>query len=203
MRSHWLTALWSCSFLLCATIFGSGAARASSDDPCSGIPNCQMQPQPTITFDPEEGKGMAYYCTGNYMYYWGIYYAGDYNRWTQTSDCFTTSEDDAPEVGHPNKLDVDIHNWCDHHEPYNISIACSANPPPNYAPTCGSHTESQPIFHDPKCPIQGNISNVCNGLQTQLCFQTWTEQCTSPSELQYFCNEDIYLGLTTCTPCSN
>jgi hypothetical protein len=203
MQQRLVRALLGSAF---ATILHSGFAAAqtgvgSSSDPCSGIPNCELQPQATIKFGADDTKGWAFYCTGAQPYYWGGYYAAKYNRWTQNNNCFTTSENNAAEVGYPNKLDVTITNWCAKDEDYNISIACSSNPPPNYAPACGSSTESQPIFKDPGCPIQGNITNVCNGLQTQFCMQTWTEQCTN--NIQYWCTLDIYLDLTTCTPCTN
>ncbi|MDO9709458.1 hypothetical protein [Paracraurococcus lichenis] len=185
--------------ILCPGLGAAQSSVGSSSDPCSGIPNCQLTPQAPIKFGASDTKGWAFYCDGNYPYYWGGYYAGDYNRWKQDNNCFTTAENNAGEVGAPNKLDVTITNWCLKDETYNISIACSSNPPPSFAPACGSRTESQPIFKDPGCP-QSNTKNTCNNTQGIMCLQTWTEQCSN--NIQYFCTLDIYLDLTTCTPCT-
>ena len=173
----------------------------SSSDPCSGIPNCVLQPQATIHFGASDTKGWAFYCSGDNPYYWGEESAGDYNRWTQNNNCFTTSESGGSELGNPTKLDVTITNWCVKDEDYNISIACSSNPPPNYAPACGSSNPSEPIFTDPKCPIQGNIQNSCAQVPAPVCIQSWTEQCSN--NIQYWCTLDIYLGLTECVACTD
>ncbi|MEN0074883.1 MAG: hypothetical protein AAGC69_10885 [Paracraurococcus sp.] len=196
-----LACLLMLGLLLLAHPGPAAAQLGSSSDPCSGIPNCVLQPQATINFGADDTKGWAFYCTGANPYYWGGYYAADYNRWKQDNNCFTTSENNAGEVGDPSKLDVTITNWCAKKEAYNISLACSAVPPPDYEPACSSNNWGQPVFKDPGCP-QSNVKNTCNGLQTQFCFQSWTEQCTAPS-VQWYCTLDIYLDLTTCSPCSD
>jgi hypothetical protein len=177
----------------------AGTAHAQSGVGCDGVPNCELQQQSTIGFGDWDTKGWAFYCTGDHPYYWGANFASAYDKWEENNTCFQTTENPYAE-NVPNKLDVTITNWCLKHEDYSIKIACSTNPPPNFAPSCSSSNPGAPIFKDPGCPASA-VKNTCNGTQVTMCLQTWTETCSNPT-IDYWCTTDVYLGLTECTGCT-
>jgi hypothetical protein len=144
-----------CLTLLAATsavVVGTGPVKA---DPCTDsygwfsqpgspdrIPDCELQKQPTLTFDSSFSSGYAFYCTNDYngnfsdkhAYFWGL--AAGYSRsFTWDNSCFTVSENSTVEQGGflgYSKLDVTISNWCLSEETITITLACSTQLPPDH-----------------------------------------------------------------------
>lgn len=104
------------------------------------IPDCELQKQPTLTFDSDFSSGYAFYCSNFYKndadyraFYWGL--AAGYSRsFTWDNSCFTVSENQAFERNGSfdnSKLDVTISNWCLSEEKITITLACSDETPPD------------------------------------------------------------------------
>src|ERR1700761_1293124 len=56
---------------------------------CSGVPQCEQQQQAAVSYNADQTRGWAYYCTGDHPYYWGASWAGLSGQWVQTNKCFT------------------------------------------------------------------------------------------------------------------
>jgi hypothetical protein len=144
-----------CLTLLAAIGVVALSVEPARADPCSSsygwfsqpgspnhIPNCELQTQPTLTFDSDFSQGYAFYCSDDYggnpdddhAYFWGL--AAGYSRsFTWDNSCFTVSENSTVEqdgfLGY-SKLDVTISNWCLSEETITITLACSTELPPDH-----------------------------------------------------------------------
>ncbi|GJG89428.1 hypothetical protein tb265_46090 [Gemmatimonadetes bacterium T265] len=184
---------------------GHGAVQNSNT--CSGIPNCELQQQAPVSYGgwgKTKTRGWAYYCTGDHPYFWGVEYAGMYNRWVQTNSCFETSENPWAQAGDPGKLDVTVTNWCVKTEDYVISLACSSTQPPELDPTCGSKISGAPVFAEPGCPKSNVKTFVRSSGSFPATFQIWEETCSPVNGVtqHYSCSLDEAIGLLQCSPCT-
>jgi hypothetical protein len=164
---------------------------------CDGVPQCQPQVMGAVSYSAWHTSGWAYYCSGDHPYYWntdqilGLFG----HNYTFDNNCFSVSENPFAESGDPSKFDATITNWCFKGEDITVTIGCSAAPQ-DAAPSCSNKTSS--VIKDPGCPIQsGSSKNWCSGTNPPVCFQTWTENCSSG---QVYCTDD--LTVVWCVTCS-
>ena len=131
MRSICLTLLAGTGVMA----LGSEPARA---DPCTDstsyfgdfIPgDCELQKQPTLSFDSIFSSGYAFYCSGDHKFFYGL--LADYSpSFTWDNSCFTVTENLFFEnIHHNSKLDVTISNFCSSQEEVTVTLACSNKDP--------------------------------------------------------------------------
>lgn len=148
-----MTTRLACLMLLGATGVVALGIEPVRADPCTDsygwfsqpgspdhIPDCELQRQPTLTFDSSFSSGYAFHCTNGYNgndaddhpFFWGL--AAGYSRsFTWDNGCFSVSENQTFErTGFSNsKLDVTISNWCLSQQKITITLACSDQTPPD------------------------------------------------------------------------
>lgn len=177
-----------------ASVFGS---------PCERVPKpCEEQTMSAVHYKALQTKGWAYYCTGDYRFYYdNDNVLGFGNNWKRSPSCFSVVEQSAS-TAHPSKAQFSITNWC-HHSSFpfapkdddiTVTLGCSKIPP-GVNPSCDNPTQ---INHDPGCPLQGHETNTCSQYGIA-CIQTYTEKCTDGTE--YYCTRDIDVGVISCLYC--
>lgn len=157
---------------------------AGSSDLCSGIPECQVQPQTPVKLKPLQTKGWAFYCTGDYPYY---------VKFEKQGSCCSATENPFVE-DRPSKCDVTLTNWKVYTHHVTIRLACSKIDP--HGPPCNA--TSGPVG-DPKCPINGKVRNTCSGGPVPVCIQTWEERCSDGRVFE--CTADQ--GVVGCIRCKS
>ncbi|MEM7283234.1 MAG: hypothetical protein AAF438_16585 [Pseudomonadota bacterium] len=169
---------------------------------CKGVPDCQEQQMGAVSYKALETKGWAYYCTGEYPYYWNnATVLGLGTNYKSSPSCFTVAENPFGETtDHPSKADFTITNWCSDPLPekksITVTLGCS-KVPQEAAPACPG--KNMTTTDDPKCPLTGPARNTCSTTGVG-CIQTYTEQCSDGKI--YYCTKDLYAGgLTYCMTC--
>lgn len=172
---------------------------------CDGVPNCQEQTKGAVSYKGLETKGWAYYCTGEYPYYWNnapsaaLGFGSNFKR---SPSCFSISENPGGETtDHPSKADFTITNWCGDgifpvKKKITVTLGCSKISQDDSPPSCPGHYETT---DDPNCPLEGPARNTCSSTGVG-CIQTYTEKCSNGKV--YYCTKDLYAGgLTYCMTC--
>ena len=159
--------------------------------PCDGVPDCEPQVMDIVQYSELQTKGWAYYCGGDHPYYWNNDpILGFGNNFSADNSCFKITEN--PFVEDVNKMDATITNWCNAIEVVAVTLGCSRQP--QAGPSCPNNNTK--ITDDPNCPMQGSPVNHCSNAGVPVCFQTWTEQCsTGPA----YCTDN--LGVIWCVTC--
>lgn len=174
-------------------------------DACHKVPQCQKQTKEKIHFKALQTRGWAFYCTGEYPYYWNNdNILGFGNNFDRSPSCFSVVEDPFEE-NHPSKADFTITNWC--HEskfPWapksdDIKVTIGCSKVSSDLPSCSGGDYSDPE-KDPGCPIKGKVTTYCSHGTVPACVQVWTEQCTDGKVYQ--CTKDSVFP-TYCLKCES
>ena len=178
------------SLLLFPVFFVGNTSYAA---PCDDVPQCQKQEKSSKSYKGWQSRTWAYYCTGEYPYYWdnaGFFTANNNFSW-DNKKCFTVTQG---EVG-SSKWSALITNFCLKTESIEITLGCSR------VPQSGASCKLEDkVVGDPKCPItKGTARNQCSGGLVPACVQTWEEQCSDGA--QYYCTDDQ--TVVWCTPCKS
>lgn len=111
----------------------AGSARAN--DACTkrpgilvGIPDCEIQPQVPVKYGAWDTKGWAYYCKGDYPYFWGVGWS-EPRSFTITGKCFEATENAFAQGDDLSKFDATFTNCCLKSEELELSLACSSQNP--------------------------------------------------------------------------
>lgn len=182
-------------------------ANTAIADVCDRVPLCQKQTKGKIHFKALQTRGWAFYCTGDYPFYWNNAGQGGLglgNNFDRSPSCFAAAESPFGESGsHPSKADLSITNYCHkstfpwtpESEDVTISIGCSKIN--QNGPACtGSYSGPQ---KDPGCPILNKPTQYCSSGAVPVCIQTWTELCSDKKE--YYCTKDS-VAPTYCVTCN-
>jgi len=163
--------------------------------PCDGVPLCETQVMKPIHYWSWQTSGWAYYCRGDHPYYWnnGQSTLGFGNNFTWDNSCFSVTEN--PFAEDASKMDATITNWCIHRGGEDITVTLGCSQQPQAGPSCPNNN-TQVVFHDVKCPMQGSPQNHCAPGTFPVCYETWTEQC---SDGPAYCTAD--LGAVWCVIC--
>lgn len=171
-----LRARYAAGFAILFAIVATAASALA--DPCSGVPDCQLQTQSALELKGWQTKGWAWYCGQGYPYYY---------NWSKSGyKGISVTENPFAEGSNPSKFDATITNW----DPFKsqsvtVTLGCSKI---HKGDTCKS------ISSDPKCPIVEGPDNHCSSGPIPACFETWEEKC--PNGTKWDCTDD--LGLTWC-----
>lgn len=172
-------------------------------DACERVPHCEKQTKGKIHFKALQTRGWAFYCTGEYPYYWNnddiLGFGNNYNR---SPSCFSVVENPFAETSHPSKADFTITNWC-HEKKFpwvpksdDVTFTIGCSKVSGDLPAC-SGGYSDPVA-DPKCPIKGKVSQYCSHGTVPVCLQVWTEHCSDGKD--YYCTKDSVFP-TYCLKC--
>jgi len=163
--------------------------------PCDGVPLCETQVMTPVHYWAWQTSGWAYYGSGDHPYYWnnGQSTLGFGNNFTWDNSCFSVTEN--PFAEDASKMDATITNWCIHRGGEDITVTLGCSQQPQAGPSCPNNN-TQVVFHDVKCPMQGSPQNHCAPGTFPVCYETWTEQC---SDGPAYCTAD--LGAVWCVIC--
>ena len=182
------------ALLLGAVAFINNLEKLSAA-PCDGVPLCETQVMTPVHYWSWQTSGWAYYCSGDHPYYWnnGQSTLGFGNNFTWDNSCFSVTEN--PFAEDASKMDATITNWCIHRGGEDITVTLGYSQQPQAGPSCPNNN-TQVVFHDVKCPMQGSPQNHCAPGTFPVCYETWTEQC---SDGPAYCTAD--LGAVWCVIC--
>ena len=181
--------------LLLGTVAFINHLKMLSAAPCDGVPLCETQVMTPVHYWSWQTSGWAYYCSGDHPYYWnnGQSTLGFGNNFTWDNSCFSVTEN--PFAEDASKMDATITNWCIHRGGEDITVTLGCSQQPQAGPSCPNNN-TQVVFHDVKCPMQGSPQNHCAPGTFPVCYETWTEQC---SDGPAYCTAD--LGAVWCVIC--
>ena len=189
----WRALLRAC---LLALVMSMSFAPAVSSTPCDPtifqpVPECAPQQQQAVRFSGWETQYWDFYCTSDHPYFWGLSSSVMLN-FTWDNSCFSAIENVFGETA-ANKFSGLFTNWCIDGQNITVTLGCSKQPPPGFAPAC--NIVGGP-FGDPGCP-QSNIQNHCSSGLPPICFLNFTETCSNGT--RYLCTADI--GIVWCYQC--
>ncbi len=161
-----------------------GLGQVASDNPCDGVPECQLQPQAPFSMSGWETTTKAYHCKSPYPFAWGM----GYSQTGSPSVSAIGGEDGAT----PGTEGILLTNWNPFQkDEVHITVACSKKNV--FGGDCGATQK------DPGCPVvAGSQHNYCSSGPVPVCFQTYQERC-APSNQLYSCTIDLLVAW--CSPC--
>ena len=160
--------------ILLAIIATAASVRA---DPCSGVPDCQLQTQSALKLKAWQTEGWAWYCGNGYPYFY---------NWSNSGKGISVVENPFAEGNNPSKFDATLTNW-DPTASHSVTVTLGCSKV-SKGGTCKS------ISPDPKCPTVEGPDNHCSQGPIPVCIQTWEEKCTDG--VKWDCTDD--LGVIWC-----